>query len=97
MMINESILCGTPVVSFDMGVAPDLVHTGRTGYRARLKDSADLAVGLYQLMEMNEVRTRVMRTECRALGLALCHPDVQVSAFMALFASHMSDGREVTS
>lgn len=96
MMINESILCGTPVVSFDMGVAPDLVHTGRTGYRARLKDSADMAAGLYQLMKMDEVKAQAMRTECRALGVQLCHPDVQVRAFMALFASHTSGGKEVT-
>lgn len=43
MMINQSIMCGTPVVSFEMGVALDLVITGQTGYRAKLKDSVDLA------------------------------------------------------
>lgn len=96
MMINESILCGTPVVSFDMGVAPDLVHTGRTGYRARLKDSADMAAGLYRLMKMDEVTAHAMRTECRALGVQLCHPDVQVRAFMTLFALHKNARKEVT-
>jgi glycosyltransferase involved in cell wall biosynthesis len=87
MMINESILCGTPVVSFDMGVAPDLVHTGRTGYRARLKDSADMAAGMLRLLEMDDNSTQAMRMECRTLGVQLCHPDVQVRAFMDLFVS----------
>ena len=90
MMINESILCGTPVVSFDMGVAPDLVHTGRTGYRARLRDSADMAEGLRSLLEMDVDSIQAMRTECRVLGVQLCHPDVQVRGFLELFASHAS-------
>jgi glycosyltransferase involved in cell wall biosynthesis len=90
MMINESILCGTPVVSFAMGVAPDLVHTGRTGYRARLRDAADMAAGLLSLLEMDADSIQAMRTECRALGVQLCHSDAQVQAFLELFASHPS-------
>ena len=90
MMINESILCGTPVVSFDMGVAPDLVHTGRTGYRARLRDSHDMATGLRTLLEMDIAIFQVMRKECRELGLRLCHADVQVREFLELFSSHAS-------
>ena len=87
MMINESILCGTPVVSFEMGVALDLVHSDRTGYRARLKDSADMAAGLLRLLEMDDDCAQAMRIECRALGMQLSHPDVQVRAFMQLFES----------
>jgi glycosyltransferase involved in cell wall biosynthesis len=88
MMINESILCGTPVVSFDMGVAPDLVHTGRTGYRARLRDAGDMATGLLRVLEMDGDGAQVMRAACRTLGMELCHPDVQVRSFLELFAAH---------
>lgn len=86
MMINESILCGTPVVAFDMGVAPDLVHTGRTGYRARLRDAIDMATGLRILLVMDADSVQAMRAECRVLGVQLCHPDVQVQAFMDICA-----------
>jgi len=82
MMINESILCGTPVISFDMGVAPDLVHTGMTGYRARLRDAQDMAKGLHDLLLMNSNSMNDMRDRCRKLGLKLCHPTVQVKAFL---------------
>jgi len=88
MMINESILCGTPVVAFEMGVALDLVHTGRTGYRAKLKDAGDMAAGLLRLLEMDDESAQAMRAACRTLGLQLCHPDVQVRSFLELFASH---------
>jgi glycosyltransferase involved in cell wall biosynthesis len=87
MMINEAVLCGTPVVAFDMGVAPDLVHTGGTGYRARFKDTGDMAKGLRMLLELDDARFLTMRAECRNLGVQLCHPDVQVRAFMELCAS----------
>ena len=86
MMVNESILCGTPVVSFDMGVAADLVHTAHTGYRARLRDKEDMAVGLRRILEMDDDVRYVMRENCRRLGLQLCHPSVQVRAFETLFA-----------
>lgn len=31
-MVNQSVMCGTPVVAFPVGVAPDLVVTGTSGY-----------------------------------------------------------------
>jgi glycosyltransferase involved in cell wall biosynthesis len=45
-MINESIMCGTPVVSFRMGVAEDLIINGETGYIVKLKNIRDLANGI---------------------------------------------------
>lgn len=84
MMINESILCGTPVVSFEMGVALDLVHTDMTGYRARLKDEQDMAAGLRRILELDAKACHQMREHCRTIGLRLCHPDVQVRAFETL-------------
>lgn len=90
MMINESIMCGTPVVAFEMGVALDLVHTDRTGYRARLKDAGDLAVGLLRLLELDATSAQAMRAACRQLGMEMCHPNVQVRSFLELFTSHAS-------
>lgn len=85
MMINEAILCGTPVVAFEMGVAPDLVHAGKTGYRARLRDSQDLAKGIMQILHLSEDEYRAMSRNCRELGLQLCSPKAQVDSFEELF------------
>ena len=84
MMINESLLCGTPVVSFEMGVAADLVHTDRTGYRALLKDEQDLAAGLRRILELDDEASEAMRERCRNYGLLKCHPNVQIREFEAL-------------
>lgn len=84
MMINESIMCGTPVVSFEMGVAPDLVHTAITGYRAKLGDIGDLAHGIKYILDLTSDDALKMSRNCRETGLEHCHPDRQVEAFKAL-------------
>lgn len=55
MMIAESMLCGTPVVAFNTGGAPDLIETMKTGYLAAYKDSFDLANGIYKLLSANNI------------------------------------------
>lgn len=85
MMINEAIMCGTPVVSFEMGVALDLVHTGKTGYRAELKNSEDLAKGISYVLNLSCDQAQKMSEQCRKLGLELCSPLVQFESFNNLF------------
>jgi glycosyltransferase involved in cell wall biosynthesis len=84
MMINESLLCGTPVVAFDMGVAADLVHDGQTGYRAPLRDERQMADGLCRVLELSDEERDAMRARCRSLSVKRCHPRVQVDAFASL-------------
>ncbi|MDR3058027.1 MAG: glycosyltransferase [Prevotella sp.] len=69
LMINQSISCGTPVVSFNVGVAPDLVQEDITGYRAKLKDADELAYGLYKVLTMKTDDYETMRKNCRQLAM----------------------------
>lgn len=85
MMINQSIMTGTPVVSFEMGVALDLVISGKTGYRAKLRDSFDLAKGINSILELDHVAYQEMCSNCRELGLKLYHPNVVKEQFNKLF------------
>jgi glycosyltransferase involved in cell wall biosynthesis len=43
MMVNESIMCGTPVVAFNLGVSEDLVINGITGYILPLGNTNEMA------------------------------------------------------
>lgn len=72
MMINQSILCGTPVVAFQQGAALELVATGETGYQARLGDPDDFAHGLSQVLGLDAASHARMRQSCRAKGMAEC-------------------------
>jgi glycosyltransferase involved in cell wall biosynthesis len=73
MMINEAIMCGTPVVSFEMGVSLDLVNE-HTGYRAKNMDSKDLAKGIKLVLFHPELKAYSER--CRKLALELFSFDI---------------------
>jgi glycosyltransferase involved in cell wall biosynthesis len=90
-MINQSIMCGTPVVSFEMGVSPDLVITGQTGYMAKLEDSADLANGLYSVLSANSDEYQKLSDSSRDLGLKLCSPEVQIESIEKIIGNSAAD------
>ena len=93
-MINQSILCGTPVVSFEMGVALDLVVTGKTGYRARLKDSGDMAEGLHSILVLGEKEYQVISNNCREIGLRYCTHEVQIREFEKIMENSGNGNRK---
>jgi glycosyltransferase involved in cell wall biosynthesis len=81
-MINQSIMCGTPVVSFEMGVALDLVINGKTGYRAKLRDSNELAQGLYDILLASDFENDKMAKNCRELAMELFQPEINVENWL---------------
>lgn len=69
LMINQAIMSGIPVVSFNMGVAPDLVFNKRTGYIAELKNSSDFALGLHEILSLDENMWQGISNNCRDLAI----------------------------
>ncbi|MBY0487472.1 MAG: glycosyltransferase [Flavobacteriaceae bacterium] len=55
MMVSEALSCGTPVVGFDMGVVTNMVINDYNGYKAILKDSNDLSIGIEKIFKLSEV------------------------------------------
>lgn len=84
MMINESIMCGTPVVSFRMGIALDLVITGETGYLAQLKDTDDLAKGIKTIVNLSDSELNQMKINCRELALEKISENKQIKDFIKI-------------
>ncbi|VAW21243.1 hypothetical protein MNBD_BACTEROID01-1653 [hydrothermal vent metagenome] len=68
LMVNHSIMCGTPVVAFEMGVATDIVHSGSTGYRAKLNDTGDLCKGIESILKLDEGAYLQMSKACIEAG-----------------------------
>nr|WP_315234316.1 glycosyltransferase [uncultured Flavobacterium sp.] len=54
MMVSEALACGTPVVGFEMGIVNNMVINGYNGYKAKLKDSSDLAHGIKEILELSK-------------------------------------------
>ena len=57
LVMLESLACGTPVLAFPEGAAPEVVADGRTGYLCR--DEADMGARLRTIADID-------RAECRA-------------------------------
>lgn len=89
MMVNQSIMSGTPVVAFEMGIAIDLVQTGQTGYLAKLKDSNDFANGIKYILELEEMEYKKMSSNCREKGLNLCHSNKIVSDLIEIYKNQL--------
>jgi len=86
-MVNQSIMCGTPVLAFAQGVALDIVITGKTGYRARMKDSTDMAKGMYDILRLSDAAHEQMKHNCRQLALELFHPEVSINSWLKIIKS----------
>ena len=57
MVMIEALACGTPVLAYPEGAAPEIVDDGRTGFLCQ--DEADMVQALGRLEQID-------RTECRA-------------------------------
>jgi glycosyltransferase involved in cell wall biosynthesis len=85
MMIPEAMLCGTPVVAFAAGGAPDALTTMKTGYLAAYKDSADMARGIYAILSQH--RPQQMRAATHEAAAARHAPSVVAARYRDLYAS----------
>ena len=84
LMLQESMACGTPMVSFKVGGVPDLVRPGISGYLARPEDTQDFCDGIMQLLE-DEPRWEKMSQNCRQIALAEYSLELQTQRYIELY------------
>jgi glycosyltransferase involved in cell wall biosynthesis len=84
LVLQESMACGTPMVSFKIGGVPDLVRPGETGYLAAPEDTEDFRNGIIELLEDSALRER-MAQNCRAIALAEYSIKQQTDRYIALY------------
>lgn len=84
IVLQESMACGTPLVSFKVGGVPDAVRPGITGYLAEPENVQDLCNGIVQLLEDKNLRDR-MSQNCRAIALAEYTLELQAQRYIELY------------
>lgn len=68
-MINQALMCGCPVVSFDNGTAVDVVVNGVSGYKSPVNDVEGIAEALRRLSEMDDCDRMAIRARCREMAM----------------------------
>ena len=68
-MVNQAIMCGTPVVCFEIGTAIDVVDHNINGYKAPLYDTEELAKGFEYFWELSKQDYIKVRENARRIGI----------------------------
>jgi glycosyltransferase involved in cell wall biosynthesis len=84
VVLQESMACGTPMVSFDIGGVAELVRPGITGFLARPGNVTDFCKGIVQLLEDNNLRKNMGR-HCREIAVSEYALEKQAQRYMALY------------
>lgn len=90
LVLQESLACGTPMISFKIGGVPDLVRPGITGYLAAPNDAADLSRGILELLEDQNLRDQ-MRQNCRAIALDEYPLQQQADRYIELYRNALNN------
>jgi len=64
MMLNQSLMCGTPAVAFNIGTACDIISEN-TGYLAKYRESEDFCKGILHLITKSESDLENISKTCR--------------------------------
>lgn len=84
LVLQESMACGTPMVSFAVGGVPDLVRDGETGFSAPAEDVDAFVQRLRQLLE-DAVLLERMQRRCREIAVAEYSIELQAKRYVNLF------------
>lgn len=84
LVLQESMACGTPMVSFKVGGVPDLVRPNITGYLAEPENTQDFRNGIVQLLEDEALRSRLSQN-CRAITLKEYSLEQQAERYIKLY------------
>ncbi|MBH8571520.1 glycosyltransferase family 4 protein [Nostocaceae cyanobacterium CENA369] len=84
LVLQESMACGTPMVSFKIGGVPDLVRHGITGYLATPEDADDFCSQIVELLEDQSLRDR-MSQNCREITIQEYSLELQAKRYIALY------------
>ncbi len=84
LVLQESMACGTPMVSFKIGGVPDLVRPGITGYLATPEDADDFCKGIIELLEDENLRDS-MSQNCRAIAIEEYPLELQAKQYIELY------------
>lgn len=84
LVLQESMTCGTPMVSFKIGGVPDLVRPSISGYLAEPENVQDFCYGIVELLEDTNLRVQ-MSQNCRQIAVEEYSLELQSQRYIELY------------
>ena len=84
MTVGESLLCGTPVVGFPVGILPEIAVHKSTAYLAKSLDATDLAKGISWALNAVEKDLTIFK-RCQQSGKKYCDPNLSARRHKLLY------------
>ncbi len=85
MMVIQSMMCGTPVVAFEMGNAIDFIIDGKTGFKAPLYNTEAFKTGIHSILSKTEEEKEKMSTGCREIAMQKSSYDSFEQIFTSIY------------
>lgn len=85
LVLQESMACGIPMVSFDIGGVSDLVRPGITGELANPENVRDFAQKIIELLEDNGEREKLSQN-CREIAVKEYSIEIQAKGYIELYS-----------
>ena len=85
LTVYQSISCGTPVVSFEMGAAIDAIKDRGTGYCAELRNVEDYAKGMEYIFRLSDEDYTSMRDTCHKVAMQLTSEEAFIERFSEMY------------
>jgi glycosyltransferase involved in cell wall biosynthesis len=84
LVLQESMACGTPMISFKIGGVPELVRPSITGYLAEPENVGEFCTGIAHLLKDQNLREH-MSQQCRAIALKEFSLELQVDRYAQIY------------
>lgn len=92
MTVGESLLCGTPVVAFKVGIALEMIRHHHNGALATRGSVEELALGLRWALEADEKTALRRSLDCRIGARAFHDPAVAAQRHHAVYVRALNSG-----
>jgi|LauGreDrversion4_2_1035121.scaffolds.fasta_scaffold40340_2 glycosyltransferase involved in cell wall biosynthesis len=91
MMVLEALLCGVPVISYDIGLANDVIRNGVNGFSYPTTGPGDLDEGILRMLRLPDHSFHEFATNARELALTEFDVSRETAQYSYLFKTIKND------
>lgn len=90
MMLLEALLCGTPAIAYNIGLAKDVLGTNNNGYRIELSDASGFANAMHELLIATADEYQQLSANARNFAVANFSNEVELAGYDSFFKKTLS-------